>query len=53
LTPVSLSAAISGKTFATLNPSTGQEICQVAEADAADVDLDSICTACSYYIHSH
>ena len=25
----------SGKTFATLNPSTGEEICQVAEADAA------------------
>jgi aldehyde dehydrogenase (NAD+) len=29
----------SGKTFATINPTTGQEICQVAEADAADVDL--------------
>src|SRR6201996_5385454 len=28
----------SGKTFPTINPSTGQEICQVAEADAADVD---------------
>jgi aldehyde dehydrogenase (NAD+) len=28
----------SGKTFATINPSTGQEICQIAEADAADVD---------------
>jgi aldehyde dehydrogenase (NAD+) len=28
----------SGKTFATVNPSTGEEICQVAEADAADVD---------------
>jgi aldehyde dehydrogenase (NAD+) len=28
----------SGKTFATVNPSTGKEICQVAEADAADVD---------------
>ena len=28
----------SGKTFATINPSTGDEICQVAEADAADVD---------------
>jgi aldehyde dehydrogenase (NAD+) len=27
----------SGKTFATINPSTGEEICQVAEADAADV----------------
>ncbi len=27
-----------GKTFATVNPSTGEEICQVAEADAADVD---------------
>jgi aldehyde dehydrogenase (NAD+) len=28
----------SGKTFATVNPSTGEEICHVAEADAADVD---------------
>ena len=28
----------SGKTFATINPSTGEEICQMAEADAADVD---------------
>jgi aldehyde dehydrogenase (NAD+) len=28
----------SGKTFPTVNPSTGEEICQVAEADAADVD---------------
>jgi aldehyde dehydrogenase (NAD+) len=30
--------SISGKTFPTVNPSTGEEICQVAEADAADVD---------------
>ncbi len=29
----------SGKTFATINPTTGQEICQVAEADVADVDI--------------
>ena len=28
----------SGKTFSTVNPSTGETICQVAEADAADVD---------------
>jgi len=28
----------SGKTFATINPSTGEEFCQVAEADAPDVD---------------
>src|SRR5580698_9771464 len=28
----------SGKTFATINPSTGDEICQIAEADAADVE---------------
>jgi aldehyde dehydrogenase (NAD+) len=28
----------SGKTFATINPSTGEEICQVAEADATDVE---------------
>jgi aldehyde dehydrogenase (NAD+) len=31
-------ASESGTTFATVNPSTGEEICQVAEADAADVD---------------
>jgi aldehyde dehydrogenase (NAD+) len=31
-------ASESGKTFATINPSTGEEICQIAEADAADVD---------------
>jgi len=29
----------SGKTFATVNPTTGEEITQVAEADAADVDI--------------
>jgi aldehyde dehydrogenase (NAD+) len=29
----------SGKTFATVDPSTGDEICQIAEADAADVDI--------------
>jgi aldehyde dehydrogenase (NAD+) len=28
----------SGETFATCNPSTGEEICQVAAADGADVD---------------
>ncbi|HLV86210.1 MAG TPA: aldehyde dehydrogenase family protein [Candidatus Sulfotelmatobacter sp.] len=28
----------SGKTFPTVNPATGEEICQVAEADAVDVD---------------
>ncbi|MGE3777584.1 MAG: aldehyde dehydrogenase family protein, partial [Pirellulaceae bacterium] len=32
-------AAKSGKTFATINPTTGTEIAQVAEADKADVDL--------------
>ncbi len=30
--------AASGKTFATINPATEQEIAQVAEGDAADVD---------------
>ncbi|XP_012714200.1 aldehyde dehydrogenase, mitochondrial [Fundulus heteroclitus] len=30
--------AMSGKTFPTINPSTGEVICQVAEADQADVD---------------
>ncbi|MGC1870097.1 MAG: aldehyde dehydrogenase family protein [Acidobacteriaceae bacterium] len=31
-------ASESGETFATVNPSTGEEICRVAAADAADVD---------------
>jgi aldehyde dehydrogenase (NAD+) len=31
--------SVSGKTFATVDPSTGEEICQIAEADAADVDI--------------
>jgi len=31
--------SISGKTFPTLDPSTGEVICQVAEGDKADVDL--------------
>src|SRR5947209_17492863 len=30
--------AASGKTFDTLNPSTGEVICRVAEGDKADVD---------------
>ncbi len=32
-------AALSGKTFDTLNPATGQRLAQVAEAAAADVDV--------------
>ncbi|HZY88917.1 MAG TPA: aldehyde dehydrogenase family protein, partial [Gemmataceae bacterium] len=31
--------SVSGKTFATTNPATGEVICQVAEGDKADVDL--------------
>ena len=31
--------AKSGKRFAVFDPATGQQICEVAEADAADVDL--------------
>jgi aldehyde dehydrogenase (NAD+) len=31
--------SVSGKTFPTLNPATGDTICQVAEGDKADVDL--------------
>ena len=31
--------AVSGKTFATVNPATEEVICEVAEGDAADVDL--------------
>src|SRR5260370_22933263 len=30
--------SVSGKTFPTINPSTGDAITQVAESDAADVD---------------
>lgn len=30
--------SVSGKTFATHNPATGEEICQVAEGDKADID---------------
>src|SRR5512138_2462861 len=30
--------AASGRTFSTVNPSSGEEICRVAEADKADVD---------------
>src|ERR1700680_1105665 len=29
----------SGKTFATVNPATGETLCQVAEGDKADIDL--------------
>jgi aldehyde dehydrogenase (NAD+) len=31
--------SVSGKTFAALNPATGETVCQVAEGDKADVDL--------------
>jgi aldehyde dehydrogenase (NAD+) len=31
--------AASGKTFPTINPATGETICQVAEGDKADIDL--------------
>jgi aldehyde dehydrogenase (NAD+) len=31
--------SVSGKTFATVNPATGEAICQVAEGDKADIDL--------------
>ena len=31
-------SSVSGKTFPTINPATGEEIAQVAEADAADVN---------------
>src|ERR1700747_1439130 len=31
--------SVSGKTFATTNPATGETICQVAEGDKADIDL--------------
>jgi len=31
--------SVSGKTFETLNPATGEVICKVAEGDKADIDL--------------
>src|SRR5580692_12039881 len=31
-------ASESGRTFGTVNPATGEEICQMAEADAEDVE---------------
>ncbi|MGE5755917.1 MAG: aldehyde dehydrogenase family protein, partial [Planctomycetaceae bacterium] len=31
--------SVSGKTFATINPATEEVIAEVAEADAADIDL--------------
>src|SRR5438105_14511217 len=31
--------SVSGKTFPTINPATGETICQVAEGDKADVDM--------------
>ncbi len=31
-------SSVSGKTFPTLNPATGEVICQVAEGDKADID---------------
>ncbi|MBY0528457.1 MAG: aldehyde dehydrogenase family protein [Gemmataceae bacterium] len=31
--------SVSGKTFATTNPATGETICQVAEGDKADIEL--------------
>jgi len=30
--------SVSGKTFATINPSTGKELCHVAQGDKADID---------------
>jgi aldehyde dehydrogenase (NAD+) len=31
--------SVSGKTFPTVNPATGETLCQVAEGDKADIDL--------------
>src|SRR5271168_4001592 len=31
--------SVSGKTFETINPATGEPICRVAEGDKADIDL--------------
>ena len=35
--------AVSGKTFTTIDPSTEEVICHVAEGDKADIDKVNIC----------
>ena len=37
--------AVSGRTFATTNPATGVDLCQVALGESADVDLAVAATA--------
>ncbi len=44
-------SSVSGKTFATIDPSTGEEICQIAEADAADVNK-AVAAARAAFEHS-
>ena len=40
--------AVSGKTFPTINPATGEKICDVAEGDKADVDK-AVAAACEAF----
>ena len=40
--------ALSGKTFPTINPATGEKICDVAEGDKADVDK-AVAAACEAF----
>jgi aldehyde dehydrogenase (NAD+) len=45
--------SVSGKTFETINPATGEVFAKVAEADAADVDLAVKAARKAFHMKSH
>ncbi len=45
--------SVSGKTFETINPATGEVLSKVAEADAADVDLAVKAARKAFHMKSH
>jgi aldehyde dehydrogenase (NAD+) len=45
--------SVSGKTFETINPATGDVLTKVAEADAADVDLAVKAARKAFHLKSH
>jgi len=45
--------SVSGKTFETINPATGEALAKVAEADAADVDLAVKAARKAFHMKSH
>src|SRR5208283_3731341 len=45
--------SVSGKTFETVNPATGEALANVAEADAADVDLAVKAARKAFHMKSH